>query len=359
MAFIKKISLLLLLLPVFCDMYAQPGADSMLNFITRNKERSAFYVTINDTVLAAQNENKVMPLASTVKIIVAIEFAKQVGNHIIDENKRVAVSELNRYYIPNTDGGAHPEWLAFEKQNNHVRDDSIQLIDVARGMIMFSSNANTEYLMDLLGFDNVQNNIKLFGLKDHTRLYPLVSSLFLYQNPHNAKEEKVIKAIGELTDDVYCKTIFQIHDALKNDSAIKKKFRLRDLSMAMQKMWSDRLVAASAKTYVHLCGILNQRKFLDSNSYKVLSHVLEFLMENPINQKHYKHFGIKNGNTSFVLTEAFYATMQNGNRVEAAYFFNDLTEAENQKLQFWLNDMRLGLTLNDRFRKRIETVFMK
>ena len=35
--------------------------------------------------------------------------------------------------------------------------DSISLLNVARGMMMFSSNANTEFLMDLLGLDNVKN----------------------------------------------------------------------------------------------------------------------------------------------------------------------------------------------------------
>jgi D-alanyl-D-alanine carboxypeptidase len=331
---------------------AQSVADSLLDFIVANKSRAAFYLVKNDTVIAEQNESKVMPLASTVKILVAVEFAKQAGSNVIDENSYVDLKELEKYYVENTDGGAHPGWLAFERKQNHIKQDSVKLIDVARGMIMFSSNANTEYLMDLLGLDNIKNNIQLFGLKDHTALFPIVSSLFLYQNPRNANEDKIIKGISQLNEEQYCKTAFAIHQALKNDSTLKKKFRPQDLSMKMQKLWSDRLPAASVKSYVQLCSILNQRKYLDANSYGVLVQVLEFIMENPANQKIYKHFGLKNGSTAFVLTEAFYATMQNGDRIETAYFFNDLDGAENQKLQGWLNAFRIALTQNENFRNK-------
>lgn len=359
MAIMKKLPLLLTLMVMQVIVNAQSAADSLLNFIAANKDRAAFYLVKNDVVIAEQNATKAMPLASTVKILVAVEFAKQAGSNVMDENSYVALTELDKYYLANTDGGAHPAWLAYEKSKQHIKDDSIKLIDVARGMMMFSSNANTEYLMDLLGLDNIKNNIQLFGLKDHTALYPIVSSLFLYQNPRDAKEDKILKAIGKFTEEQYCKTAFEIHKALKYDSTLKKKFRPWDLSMKMQRMWSDRLPAASVKSYVQLCSILNKRKYLDDNSYGVLAQVLEFIMENPANQKIYKHFGFKNGSTAFVLTEAFYATLQDGTRVETAYFFNDLTQAENARLQGWLNSFRIALTQKETFVNKISTLLQR
>ena len=353
---IKILLLIMVLMTIHALANCQAKADSLLNFIAANKSRSAFYLTKNDTLVAKQNENKLMPLASTVKILVAVEFAKQAANNIINENSYVAVSELEKYYLPGTDGGAHAAWLGYEHTKNHVKEDSVQLINIARGMILFSSNANTEYLMDLLGLDNVKNNIQLFGLTQHTAIFPLVSSLFLYQNPRKVKEPGIIKSIKDLPEEAYCKTIFQIHNALKYDTLLKKKFRLEDLSMNMQKLWSDRLTASTVKTYSHLCSILNNRRYLDANTYGVLADVLETIMENPLNQKIYKHFGIKNGSTAFVLTEAFYATLQNDNKYEAAYFFNDLTIQENEKLQGWLNDFRIAITQNENFRKKISVV---
>ena len=179
-------------------LYSQPGADSLLNFIKQNKSRSSLFLKKNDTVIAKLDENKLMPLASTVKIMVAIEFAKQAAHDIFNENKKIPLSELDKYYLPNTDGDAHPAWISYERKLGNIINDSVKLIDVARGMIMFSSNANTEYLMDMLGFDNVKNNIRLLGLKQHTAIYPLVASLFLYQNPKKVSEDKILKEIKKM-----------------------------------------------------------------------------------------------------------------------------------------------------------------
>ncbi|HEX7458426.1 MAG TPA: serine hydrolase [Ginsengibacter sp.] len=334
-------------------LYCQSTADSLLNFVKLNKTRSSLFLRKNDTVIAQLNEDKLMPLASTVKIIVAIEFAKQAAHNVFNENERIPLSELEKYYLPYTDGGAHPRWISYEKNLGNIINDSVKLIDVARGMIIFSSNANTEYLMDLLGFDNVQNNIQLLGLKKHTPIYPLVSSLFMYQNPKKVSEDKVLKEIEKLNDEDYAKAAFLIHRELKNDSNYKKKFRPLDLTLKMQKEWSDRLPASTTKEYVQLCSILNNRKYFDDNTYHVLANVLETLMENPGNQTWLSHAGMKGGSTIFVLTKALYATLKNGTKIEMAYFFNDLTGEENARLQKWMNDFEIKVLTDENFRKQI------
>lgn len=337
----------------FTTAKAQSTADSLLNFIKQNKVRASVYLTQNDSVVAHLNENRMMPLASTVKIMVAIEFAKQAAQKVFDENMPVPLSELNRYYLPNTDGDAHPHWLAYEKKMGHIKNDSIPVLDVARGMIMFSSNANTEYLMDLLGPDNVKNNIELLGIKQHSAIYPMVASLFMYQNPHNKKEESILKGIRSLNEEQYCRYIYDMHKALAYDTVLKAKFRPQDLTMKMQKMWSDRLPASTTKEYVRICKVLNNRKFFDENTYGLIAEVLETIMENPANQTWLTHAGMKGGSTALVLTKALYATTKKGDRIEMAYFFNDLTEKENARLQGWMNIFELAALKDEDFRKKI------
>lgn len=334
-------------------LYSQSGADSLLNFIKQNKSRSSLFLKKNDTVIAALNEDKVMPLASTVKIIVAIEFAKQAAHNIFNENEKIPLSELDKYYLPNTDGNAHPNWINYERSPGNIINDSVKLIDVARGMILFSSNANTEYLMDMLGFDNVKNNIRLLGLKKHTPIYPLVSSLFLYQNPKKLNEDKIIKEIKKMNEEDYAKAAFLIHRELKHDSTYKQKFRPQDLTLKMQKEWSSRLPASTTKEYVQVCTILNNRKYFDENTYRILADVLETVMENPANHTWLLHAGMKGGSTIFVLTKAVYATLKNGTKIEMAYFFNDLTGEENASLQSWMNDFELKVLTDENFRKKI------
>ena len=353
----KKI-IAIITITFFCACcQAQTAGDSLLNFIAKNKNRSSIYLVQNDTVIAHVNENKLMPLASTVKIMVAIEFAKQAAAKVINQNNYVPLTALEKYYLPNTDGGAHPGWLAYEKSNGHVQNDSIKLIDVARGMIIFSSNANTEFLMDLLGFDNVKNNIQLFGLKQHTTIYPLVASLFMYQNPKKKSEESILKGIGRLSAEQYSRYSFDMHNALKYDTVLKSKFRPQDLSLKMQKAWNDRLPASTTKEYVHIIQVLNNRKYFDENTYTILAKVLETVMENPANRQWLTHAGSKGGSTIWVLTKALYATTKTGNKIELAYFFNDLAAAENMQLQQWMNAFELEVLSNADFRQKIITAF--
>ena len=72
----KKITILSLLVLIVSSVNAQTTADSLLNFISVNKSRASLYLSVNDTMVGRLNENTMMPLASTVKILVAIEFAK-------------------------------------------------------------------------------------------------------------------------------------------------------------------------------------------------------------------------------------------------------------------------------------------
>ena len=332
---------------------AQGTADSLLEFLRSNKQRAALYLVQNDTVQAQVNQNKMMPLASTVKIMVALEFAKQAAKDVFDKNSLVSLKELDKFYLPNTDGGAHPSWIRHEKAKGHVQRDSIALINVARGMIMFSSNANTEYLIGLLGLDNVKNNLQLLGIKNHSAIYPMVSSLFMYQNSRKKTEESILKSIRKLSDEQYSRYIYDMHKALKYDTILKSKFRTQDLSLKMQKLWSDRLPASTVKEYARICNVINNRRYFDEKTYYILSVVLESVMENPANKEWLQHAGMKGGSTMWVLTKAMYATTKKGERIELAYFFNDLSISESSRLQKWMNNFELNILQDPTFRKKV------
>ena len=351
----KIIYLLFALLFSGAEANAQK-ADSLLNFIVTHKDKSSLYLVKNDTVIAKLNEHKKMPLASTVKILVAIEFAKQVGAAVLNESSMVALKELDKYYIPLTDVGAHEKWLTSEKKLGDIKNDSVSLLNVARGMIQFSSNANTEYLMDILGIDNVKNNLQLMGITEHTPVQYLVASLFMYQNPKKKTEKSILKGIKNLNEQQYARYIFDMHKALAYDTVLKQKFNPADLTLAMQKLWSDRLTASNTYSYAQIGSILNNRKLFGTQMYDCLKKVLETVMENPGNQTWLSHAGMKGGSTMWVLTKMLYATTLPDNaKIEMAYFFNDLDPAENAKLQKWMNDFEYQVLTNPVFREKIRT----
>ena len=98
---------------------------------------------------------------------------------------------------------------------------------------------------------------------------------------------------------------------------------------------------------------LTTGNILTKNTYSILARVLETLMENPANKSWLAHTGMKGGSTNSVLTNALYATLKNGTKIEMAYFFNDLTIEENYRLQTWANDFQWQVLSNDDFRKKI------
>lgn len=335
------------------SVQAQSAADSLLNFILKNKERSSLYMLKNDYEYAKLNEDKLMPLAGTANLIVAVEFAKQAAYNVFGFNARIPLKDIKKYYLPNTDEGAYNKWVSFETRVGNIKNDSVKLIDVARGMIMFNSIANAEYLMEMLGFNNLKNDVRMFGLKQHTLLYPMPSSLFIYQNPKKLQEDKLLKQIQSLNDDDYYKAVFSIHRELNLDSGYKEKFRPQDLSLRMQKAWSDRLTASTAKEYAKVVRLINSRLILNDKSYSVLGKLLETIMESPSARTWLKHAGMISGTTNAVFTKVIYATLKDGTKIELAYFFNDLNGRENVKLQSWMNDFDSKIFRDDSFRKKL------
>ena len=355
----KKLLHLALFLFLSTGLHAQSAADSMLNFITKNKSRASLYMLKNDYEFAKLNEDKPMPLAGVSNLIVAVEFAKQAAYNVFGFNALIPLKELNKYYLPNTDEGAYKAWIRYESRIGHIRNDSVKLIDVARGMIMYGSQANAEFLMELLGFNNLKNDIKMFGFKQHSLLYPMPSSLFLYQNPKGLQEDKVLKEILNLKEDDYYKAIFAIHRELFNDSGYIQKFRPQDLSIKMQKAWSARLPSSTAKEYAKVLRLINSRIVLNEKSYAVLGKLLESTMESPTSKTWLKQAGMNGGSTISVYTRTIYATLKDGTKLELAYFFNDLNGKENYKLQSWTNDFESKVMKDEKFRQKLATALSK
>ena len=146
--------------------YFMPNEKLVLNFLKENPDKSAIRLVRNDTVIAERNPDKIMPLASTVKIVLAVEYAIQSSKGTINPNEEIPLEALDKFYVKNTDGGAHPRWL--KSVEDKVSDQSIAIREIAKGMIRYSSNANTEWLCQKLGLDNINNRVDSLGISDHT-----------------------------------------------------------------------------------------------------------------------------------------------------------------------------------------------
>lgn len=330
-----------------------PGSDQVLDFITDHPERSAVMWQRNDSAMAVLHPDRVMPLASTVKIIIAIEYAAQAAAGRIDPNETVDLDELAHYYVPGTDGGAHLAWQQSLPSDNGGK---VAMRQVAGGMIQYSSNANSEWLLDRLGFEAVNARLDSLGVRPHTPIYPFVSALFVGRELFPDKEGgELVSALEALDERAYIEATYRIHAKMKADRSYRQS--LGDLGMDLQRIWSDRLPASTVAAYAALMQKINSRKHFTPEVHTYLNEVMEQMMDHPANQSWLQHSGMKGGSTATVLTKAMYATDKAGNKTELAYFLNDLSLLEALKLQMSMNAFELELLQNAAFRKKAQAAF--
>ncbi len=312
----------------FYFKYLRYENDFVAEYLLKNPKKCAVYWVRNDSVLVNHRADTLMPLASTVKTIIAIEFAQQAAIGKIKPEERIPLGELSRFYIKDTDGGAHPAWLAGLKKAQLIQDNTVPLLEVAKGMIQFSSNANTEYLMWKLGLNTINANLAKLGLTKHQALYPFVSALYVCSDEHSAMGMKKMPMA------LYLQRANTYFELLKVDTTAKTKFNLANIPLPVQRVWSDRLPASTAHEYAGLMQKISIRTYFDAPTQAVLDQLMEWPMRmNSKNKQDFVHFGAKGGSTAFVLNYALYATDKKGNRTEFVVFTNNLGVFDQTLLQ--------------------------
>ena len=158
-----------------------------------------------------------------------------------------------------------------------------------------------------------------------------------------------------MTDVEYNDICAMTHTEMKKDPSFYKDASFLDLKL--QRIWSDRLPSSTVKEYSNLMAILNSKTILPASVHEHLDPAIEGLMENPQNQQWLQHAGGKGGSTAFVLTKAAYATDKKENRMELAYFFDELSILQNTRLQSSMNSFELAILTDAGFRQKIMDSF--
>ncbi len=329
-------------------------AQYIASFVEEHKDEknSALLIKRNDKVVYSVNPDVVLPVASTMKLIVALEFTKQVTEGKIDPNSYVSIHDVNRYYVPNTDGGAQERWQKYLQRKGKIDENAVSLEEVARGMMKFSSNANAEYLMEKLGLDNVNQNLKNLALPSHEPLFPIVSSLYipgyLHKELHVPKYQ-IEKKLKEMSQEQYRQYAMVIHERLKNKGAMLQKEIPLYLEERYDKIWSDRLPAASANDYMILLQKVNHKAGFAKAEAKEWASLVETDMSTKKYRKIFRHAGQKNGYTPWTLAKAVYATDKFGNCTEIVFLANHLNEDDSAELRKHLRNLHFQILQNEKY----------
>ncbi|HKN40020.1 MAG TPA: serine hydrolase [Acidimicrobiia bacterium] len=147
-------------------------ASGLCDILERAVERGArlgAVVTEAGVERAARDADGLYPLASVRKVVTLGGYALSVAGGVSDPGEPVPVADVERWYWPGTDGGAHRrsrDWWA--------SDTVVPLEAVAEAMIRFSDNAAADYLLDRVGPDGVDSFARRAGLAAQEPILPIL-----------------------------------------------------------------------------------------------------------------------------------------------------------------------------------------
>jgi len=329
--------------------------DYVLNHLKENPQTTSLYLAENGVELITYQSDVVRPLASTVKMLIAVEYAMQIDAGLLDKDSTVSLDELIRYYLKGTDGNAHEEWLKTMESESKVKNNAVTLHDVAKGMVTYSSNANTDYLIDLLGLEAINERAISLGLTQHEEVYPIVSALLIpeYLKSESMNNKELIRELDAMPMGEYRELAGDLSKQMK-EGTFKSEDHTFDLPLGVQRVWSDRLIGATANDYGKLLAVISNDQ-LPAKAAETARDLLEWPMEiNEGNHKRFVHLGAKGGSTAFVLNDALYAESQKGDKIEMVILTDDLSLWQGLLIRNNMNSFESKLLGREEYRLKVQ-----
>ena len=235
--------------------------------------------------------DRAWPLASTVKIIPLSLASEELAAGRWEAG--TPTPEVERFYLPGTDGNAHPE---------ASRDGGTRTLSGAiHAMITFSDNAATDAILFRLGRTRLQSTHE--GLPTP---HPLSGTMLLaregFQNDGGVDDAAWARAARLLTEQETTEgpgITFAQQEAMTR--ALDNRGTARAFARLMERLFTDA-----------------------SKATEVARAELSWPMKFPANQREFVIFANKGGSLPGTLTSSSYAETKTGQRRVATLFLHDL-----------------------------------
>jgi D-alanyl-D-alanine carboxypeptidase len=297
--------------------------DDVLRYLEEHPDQVSLLIREDHIDIVNYQSNQVQPLTSVVNIIIATEYARQVGEGYVQPEKMVPLAEIEKYYIPEIDK-AHAEWLRKLEQEGRIQQQHVQLQDVARGMVTYSSYASTEYLIALLGLEQINATLQSLALKNHDELYYYTTSAMLLPAFLRIKEKiegrQLERRVKRMSYQEYKELAGQIHQMLEQGNASQILDHLnpkKDFAFSLKIIWAKRLPKASAQDYADLLRRIYQEGYLQPNALMILQALLR------ADHPDYSMVGSKQGEDLSISNLAMYYQNHRGSLGEICFFIHD------------------------------------
>ncbi|MBQ4818177.1 serine hydrolase [Bacillus pumilus] len=327
--------------------------EDLLTFVTKNKKDVSVTIIENDDVVLEWNADQKTPLASTVKLVVLFHFVKVVSSGGIKLEEKVALPDIERFYIDRTDGGAHVYWLEVNDFSEHAT-----LLDVAKGMMQFSSNACTDYLIDRLGLEKIKDQMKQAGLTEHDELIPLTPML-LWSAYVSDRRQDAYKKMSGVSEEQYKSLMNEIFNIMKNDpehkKALEEKMKKKNLlSWRIQSLLTQKMTKSTTNEYTHFMKRLHD-ELLTTEEKSLFSQII---LGETLKKETDQYFWYKGGATLFVFTGALYRKTDTSS-ISISFFINDPKANHSHWVGEVFNEFMLTVAVDQNFRQQLIQAFTK
>ncbi len=277
------------------------------------------------------NADTPLVMASTIKTVILAAYEMAVEEGELDPNEKVAIAELEKYHLPQTDGGAHTAGLASlglaAGADGFAKDQTatITLDDIARMMIHNSGNAETDYLMARLGAERISATLLAADMEQQTRFHSILGvtlAMFNHEAPlADAAQRQTL--LAEIANNDFS-TLEALVDRYLHDPA----WRSAQLAFmqspaftesASQMGWDGQVSASqlfpkgTAREYAHLLAQIASGQFISTTVSARIRQKLETSpADDPMRLLFHQRYGAKDGVTAGVLTLVSYAAPKSG-----------------------------------------------
>ena len=252
------------------------------------------------------NADEAYPLASTFKLVLLAAYADQVATGKLAADELISVKDLETFYLPRTDAGAHPQFLQSLGENV----ETLTLAQAVDGMIIYSSNAAADYIHARLADYDFEALYRRLGLEQTDQPFSYLG-LYLFMSNHETGQYNQ----EELTLDEVRAERTRLEGLFVNDSvwrAAEVSFLGKEQNFAPVNIQMEVVNAygmrgsARDMTRIMLAAYGANVEIAPAMQAVMRQHLEWPLRLNPENEKEFKVLATKGGSWPGILTSAWY-----------------------------------------------------
>lgn len=272
------------------------------------------------------------PLASTIKIMILGVYAQGAATGRFDPTERIPLDELDAYYLPGTDRGSHPTFLENVQPDS---DDTITLLDVVYGMIRYSSNAASDFLLARMTDADFEAFYALMSVQN-TELPVSFLGLFLAQDNHETGIADTSMERDELRASAadWAARYVEDEDWRSSERQYHRNNSRRYLAQGLQIIPTQQAFFEKYDTrgtpadFAHVMATLIRGETLSATAGAVMRAVLSWPMQFERNRENFYTVGLKGGSLPGILTGVYFAQPKGGQPLALVIFYHDLPQAQ-------------------------------